>query len=145
MARTSTYLNFMGRTEEAFEFYRGVFEAEYAAPIARMGDVPAQPGMPPLPEADKKKVMHVAMPILGGHMLMGTDTLESMGHTLTVGNNVNINLEPDTREEADRLFGALSQGGKVSMPMADMFWGDYFGSLTDKFGICWMVNCSSKK
>ena len=90
-------------------------------------------------------VMHVALPILGGHVLMGTDALESMGQRLTAGNNVHINLEPDSRQEADRLFQALSAGGNVSMPMADMFWGDYFGSLSDKFGVHWMINCTEKK
>jgi PhnB protein len=76
---------------------------------------------------------------------MGTDALESMGHSLSQGNNVHINLEPDTREEAERLFGALSEGGKVSMPLQDMFWGAYFGSLTDKFGVHWMVNCAAPR
>ena len=89
--------------------------------------------------------MHVALPTLGGHMLMGTDAPESMGFTVTPGNNVYINLEPDTKEEADKLFAALSEGGKVEMAMQDMFWGDYFGSFEDKFGIKWMVNTSGKK
>ncbi|MEZ4361888.1 MAG: VOC family protein [Kofleriaceae bacterium] len=144
MARTSTYLNFQGTTEAAFAFYRAVFKTEYAGTIARMGDVPAGPGMPALSDAEKALVMHIELPILGGHMLMGTDVLESMGHVLTVGNNVSLNLEPDTREEADRLFAALGEGGQVAMPMQDMFWGAYFGSLTDKFGVRWMVNCYAK-
>lgn len=145
MARTSTYLNFTGNTEAAFEFYKSVFKTEFAAPIARMGSVPAAPDMPALSAAEKELVMHVALPILGGHMLMGTDALESMGHTLTFGNNFSINLEPDTRAEADRLFAALSAGGKVTMPLQDMFWGAYFGTLVDKFGVQWMVNCEERK
>jgi PhnB protein len=88
--------------------------------------------------------MHIELPIVGGHLLMGTDTLESMGHTLTVGDNVSINLEPDTREEAKRLFDALAVGGKVTMPLADAFWGAYFGSVTDRYGVQWMVNCAAK-
>ncbi|MCA9551252.1 MAG: VOC family protein [Myxococcales bacterium] len=140
MAKVSTYLNFNGDTEAAFNFYKAVFGTDFAGPINRMGDIPPAPGMPQLSEAEQKLVMHVALPILGGHMLMGTDILESMGHTMTVGTNVNINLEPDSREEADRLFAALSAGGEVQMPMADMFWGAYYGSFTDKFGIRWMVN-----
>ncbi len=96
-------------------------------------------------EADKNLVMHVVLPILGGHMLMGTDAPESMGFTVSHGNNIYINLEPDTRPEADKLFGALSSGGKVEMALAEMFWGDYFGSCTDKFGVQWMFNCVSKK
>jgi PhnB protein len=144
MARTSTYLNFMGNTEAAFEFYRSVFKTDFNGPIARLGDVPPGPGMPQLSDADKSKVMHIELPIVGGHVLMGTDAIESLGHHLTFGNNVSINLEPDTREEAKRLFDALAEGGKVGMALADMFWGAYFGSLTDKFGVMWMVNCAGK-
>jgi PhnB protein len=144
MARTSTYLNFMGNTEEAFGFYKSVFGTEFTGPINRMGDVPPMPGMPEMSAAEKKMIMHVELPILGGHVLMGTDALESMGHTLTFGNNVSINLEPDTRAETDRLFAALSAGGKVSMPLMEMFWGGYFGNLVDKFGVQWMFNCAAK-
>lgn len=89
--------------------------------------------------------MHVALPLLGGHMLMGTDAPESMGFTVQTGNNVYINLEPDTREEVDHLFAALSTGGNIEMPPQEMFWGDYFGSCSDKFGIHWMFNCSAKE
>jgi PhnB protein len=145
MARTSTYLNFMGKTEEAFSFYASVFGTEPLAPIARMGDVPAGPGMPALSEKEKSYVMHIALPILGGHVLMGTDALESMGHSLTFGDNVSLNLEPDTRKETERLFARLSEGGKVEMPLQDMFWGAYFGHLTDRFGVKWMFNCAEKK
>jgi PhnB protein len=141
MARTSTYLNFMGNTEAAFMFYKTVFKTELAAPIHRMGAAPTAPGMPALTEAEKNMVMHIELPIVGGHMLMGTDALESMGHKLTFGNNFSINLEPDTRVESERLFSALAEGGSVGMPLQDMFWGAYFGSVTDKFGVQWMVNC----
>ena len=97
-----------------------------------------------MPDADKNLVMHIELAITGGHALMGTDAPESMGFTVNMGNNVHINLEPDTRTEADRLFKALSEGGKVGMPLQDMFWGAYFGTFTDKFGVLWMVNCCSK-
>ncbi len=145
MAKTSTYLNFNRNTEEAFNFYKSVFGGEFIGDINRMGEVPAQDGQPPLAEADKNLVMHVALPILGGHMLMGTDAPESLGMKLTFGNNMYINLEPDTREETDRLFKALSKGGKVEMKLQEMFWGDYFGSCTDRFGVQWMFNCSNKE
>ena len=95
-------------------------------------------------ESDKNLVMHMELPILGGHVLMGTDASESMGFTVTPGNQVHLNLQTDTREQSDHLFKGLSAGGKVDMPMADMFWGAYFGSLTDRFGVRWMVNCESK-
>lgn len=144
MSRVSTYLNFPRSTEEAFNFYKSVFGGKFSGGINRMGEVPTQPGQPELSEADKKLVMHVALPILGGHMLMGTDAPESMGFTVTPGNNVFINLEPDTRAETERLFKGLSEGGKVGMALQEMFWGDYFGSCTDKYGVQWMFNCSSK-
>jgi PhnB protein len=144
MARVSTYLNFPRSTESAFQFYKKVFGTEFAGPIARFGDIPSQPGQPPMPDADKNLVMHVALPILSGHLLMGTDAPESMGFSLTQGNNVYINLEPDTRGETDRLFKALSENGKVETPLQEMFWGGYFGSLTDRFGVRWMFNCTSK-
>ena len=143
MSRVSTYLNFPRSTEEAFRFYASVFGTAFNGPIMRFGDAPAQPGQPPLPEADKNLVMHIELPILGGHILMGTDAPESMGFTLTQGNTVTLNLEPDTRAETDKLFKALAAGGKVDMPLAAMFWGGYFGILVDKFGIRWMFNCAS--
>lgn len=145
MAKVSTYLNFPRSTEEAFNFYKSVFGGEFEGEIHRMGEVPTQEGQPPMAEADKNLVMHVALPILGGHMLMGTDAPESMGFDVKFGNNIFINLEPDTRVETDRLFAALSAGGKVEMPLTEMFWGDYFGSCTDKYGVQWMFNCIEKK
>lgn len=145
MSRVSTYLNFPRTTEEAFNFYKIVFGGEFVGGIHRFGDVPPQEGQPPLPEADKNLVMHVVLPILGGHMLMGTDAPESMGFKVTMGNNVYINLELDTRTETDRLFNALSAGGKVETKPQEMFWGDYYGSCTDKFGVQWMMNCASKE
>ena len=143
MARVSTYLNFARSTEEAFTFYRSVFGTEFSGPIMRFGDAPEQPGQPPLAAADKNLVIHVELPILGGHVLMGTDAPESMGFSLTPGNTVTINLEPDTRGETDKLFAALGAGGKVDMQLAAMFWGGYFGILVDRFGIRWMFNCAS--
>ena len=144
MANVSTYFNFPRCTEEAFTFYRSVFGGDFSGPVHRFGDMPSSPGQPPLAEADKNLVMHMELPILGGHVLMGTDASESMGFTVTPGNQVHLNLQTDTREQSDHLFKGLSAGGKVDMPMADMFWGAYFGSLTDRFGVRWMVNCESK-
>jgi PhnB protein len=121
-----------------------VFGGEFVAPIARFKDIPPQPGQPPLGEEDGNLVMHVALPILGGHVLMGTDAPESMGFTVRPGNNVYINLEPDTRKETNRLFAALLDGGKIETPLQVMFWGDYFGSGVDQFGVRWMFNCAEK-
>lgn len=144
MARVSTYLNFSKNTEEAFNFYKSVFGTEFEGEISRMGDVSPQEGQPELSEEDKNLVMHVMLPILGGHVLMGTDVPESMG-AVSFGNNIYINLEPDTRAETNQLFKALAGGGEVEMELQEMFWGDYFGSLTDKFGVKWMFNCGSKE
>lgn len=134
MASVSTYLNFDGRTERAFAFYKSVFGTEYAGPIHRIGDLPAKPGETRT-EAQRNRVMHMALPILGGHVLMGTDVPE-----VTVGDNVQIFVAPDTRAHAERLFAALAKDGKVMMPLEDRFWGAYFGQLVDAFGVQWLVN-----
>lgn len=144
MAHVSTYLNFPRSTEAAFQFYRSVFRSEFTGAVLRFRDIPAQPGQPPMATADANLIMHIELPILGGHVLMGTDAPESMGFTVIQGNSVYINLEPDTRGETDRLFNALADGGKVDMPLQEMFWGGYFGSLADRFGVRWMFNCASK-
>ncbi|HEY3276379.1 MAG TPA: VOC family protein [Syntrophorhabdaceae bacterium] len=144
MARVSTYLNFTRSTEEAFMFYQSVFKTEFSGPIARLKDMPPQPDQPPMAESDKNLVMHIELPILAGHVLMGTDVPESLGFTVSQGNNIYINLEPDTRAETDRLFKALSEGGNIEMALQEMFWGAYFGSLVDRYGIAWMFNCVSK-
>lgn len=145
MATVSTYLNFARSTEDAFNFYRSVFKTEFSSPIARYSSMPPCPEMPPIADADKNLVLHVSLPILGGHLLMGSDSDACMPNQLKTGNAVYINLQPDTRAEADRLFQELSAGGQVEMPMQDMFWGDYFGSFTDRFGTRWMIACSAKK
>src|SRR5215211_5525961 len=144
MARVSTYLNFPRNTEEAFNFYKSVFGGEFTRGIARFSDIPASDGGPQIAEADKSLVMHIELPITGGHILMGTDAPESMGFNVNFGNNVHINLEPDTKTETTKLFDALSAGGKVTMELQDMFWGAYYGSCTDKFGVQWMFNCTAK-
>lgn len=139
MAGTGTYLYFKRETESAFNFYREVFGGEFEGiGVMRIGDNPSPEG-PELSAEDKQLVMNVGLSIMGGHLLMGSDMPDSFGFDLKVGNNVTINLLPDSREESDRLFAALSEGGSADSPMADMFWGDYWGSCTDKFGIQWMI------
>lgn len=145
MARVSTYLNFSNRTEEAFNFYKSVFGTEFSGPgILRFNEIPSQEGMPPMSEDLKNLVMHVELPITGGHVLMGTDAPAEMGFSVSFGNNIYINLEPDTREETKRLFDALATGGKVEMELQEMFWGAYYGSCSDQFGVRWMFNCNAK-
>jgi PhnB protein len=139
MANVSIYLNFMGTTEEAFNYYKSVFNTDFIGPVMYNRDLPEGSGMPAFSEADKNKVMHACISILGGTKLMATDVLESMGHKLIEGNNVTINLEPDSKEETDRLFKALAEGGSDIAPMRDEFWG-YWGCCKDRFGVRWMFN-----
>jgi PhnB protein len=145
MAKVGTYLNFSRNTEEAFNFYRSVFGGEFGGNgILRFKDIPPAEGMPPLAEKDKNLIMHVELKITGDHVLMGTDAPESMGFNLNFGNNVHMSLGPDTKAETKRLFEALSKGGKVTQELQDMFWGAYYGSCTDKYGVQWMFNFESK-
>lgn len=139
MATINPYLTFNGNCELAFEFYRSVFGGEFAT-VMRMGEVD---GMP-VPEEAKNKVMHVALPIGETAILMGSDTVEGLGPSVTIGNNFGVAIGTKQRDEADRLFNGLSSGGTVTMPMADAFWGGYFGMLTDKFGVNWMINADDK-
>lgn len=136
-ARVCSYVNFPGNTEEAFLFYKSIFRTEFVNGIQRFGEIPGQEGVT---ETLKKMVLHVELPLVGGHILMGTDAPREMGFTLTQGNNMHISVEPSTRDEATRLFNELSEGGEITMPLKDMFFGAYYGSLTDKFGINWMIN-----
>lgn len=143
LARTSSYVNMNGNTEEAFQFYKKAFRTEFIDGIQRLGEAPENPEHP-LSENLKKMVLHVELPLLGGHVLMGTDAPEEMGFTMKPGNNMHICLEPESRDEADRLFNELSVNGVIDMPMADMFFGAYFGSFQDQFGINWMINYQLK-
>jgi PhnB protein len=146
MARTSTYINFSRETEEVFNFYKSVFGGEFSGNgIARFGDFPPPEGAPQLAEEDKNLIMHVELPITGGNILMGADAPESIGFKVIKGNNVYIMLEPDTRSETNKLFDALLTDGNIEMELQDMFWGSYYGSGTDKFGLHWMFNCMEKK
>jgi PhnB protein len=130
------YVNFPGTTEEAFNFYRSIFGGEFSS-MFRMKDIPIE-GLE-LTEAEKERIMHIGLRI-GGTRLMATDTLESLGQKIENGNNVYLFLSPESREEADRLFAALAEGGTVETPMGDQAWGDYYGALRDKYGVQWMVN-----
>jgi PhnB protein len=145
MASASVYLNFSNQTEEAFNFFKSVFGGEFRVPgIMRFKDVPPAAGMPPLAKEDENLVMHIELPLPGGLVLMGSDAPASMGFNVVSGNNVHLNIMPDTRAETKRLFDALAAGGKVTMELQDMFWGDYYGTCTDKYGVQWMFNCAEK-
>ena len=141
MATINPYLNFPGNTEDAFNFYKSVFGGEFSA-LVRFKDTPNAENVT---AAEKDKIMHVALPIGKGNLLMATDALESTGEKLTVGNSMHVSLEADSEEEATQLFNGLSAGGKVTVPLSKMFWNAYFGMFSDKFGVSWMVNYTFKQ
>ena len=138
MARVNTYLNFQGQTEEAFSFYAKTFGSEINM-LTRYSDMPAV-GPGELPADERDLIMHAELPIMGGHLLMATDMLTSMGQQTRIGNNTTLCLDVDSREDADRIYDALSQGGSEGSPMADMPWGAYWGVILDRYGIRWMLN-----
>lgn len=136
MVTINPYLNFPGTTEEAFNFYKSVFGGEFVT-VMRFKDSPESNKVP---EDESEKLMHIALPIGKGNVLMGTDFLKSMGHELKEGNSYSLSINTESKDEADKIFNGLSAGGKVTMPMEDAFWGSYFGMLKDKYGIQWMVS-----
>ena len=138
MTLVNPYLNFNGTTEEAFNFYKSVFGGEFAM-VMRFKDTP---GCENMPEVEQNHIMHIALPI-GSNIIMGTDVPKSM-EQVTFGSSVSLSVSVDSREEADRVYNGLAEGGKATMPMNDMFWGDYYGMLTDKFDIQWMISYSEK-
>lgn len=138
MSRVSIYLNFQGQTEDAFTLYANTFGTQITG-MMRFSDVPAGPDAPSVPDNEKHLIMHAELPIMDGTVLMATDMLESMGHEIRIGNNTTINLEFDDRDEAERVYAALSEGGGEMSPLAPMFWG-WWGVCLDKFGIRWMFN-----
>jgi len=136
MAKINPYLNFNGNTEEAFNFYKSVFGTEFIV-ISRFKDTPQGDS---LSDEDKEKIMHVSLPIGDNVILMGTDTIEAFGQKVVISDFFSLAIAPNSIEEADKLFGALAEGGTVMVPLEKAFWGAYFGMLTDKFGVKWMVN-----
>ena len=142
MATLNPYLNFAGNTEEAFNFYKSILGGDFEGGIMRFKDTPEAGKMT---KSDAEKVMHVSLPVGKSNRIMATDALESHGFKLTFGNNILLSLEAESKEEAEKLFNGLSKDGKVTMPLSDQFWGAYFGSLTDKFGVHWMVNYTYPK
>ncbi|TCC96635.1 VOC family protein [Pedobacter hiemivivus] len=134
MTTLNPYLNFPGTTEEAFNLYKTIIGGEITM-IMRFRDMPDDK----TPENEKDKICHISLKFPNGNILMATDTLESMGQKIILGNNFYLSLGVESEAEADRIFKELSPGGKVEMPMEKMFWGDYFGIVQDKFGTQWMI------
>ena len=141
MTTVNIYLTFNGNCEEAFNFYKSVFGGEFQH-VGRFEELPLQEGMPPVPDREKNKIMHISLPVSKETILMGSDSSETLGETIIFGNNFSITVNGNNKAEADRLFNGLSKGGKVIMPMNDTFWGSYYGLFIDKFGINWMINFS---
>jgi PhnB protein len=144
MAQVNPYLMFNGNCEAAFLFYKSVFGGEFQS-FNRFGEMPQDDNCEPLDDTTKNLIMHVSFPISSETILMGSDTSESFGNTATIGNNISLSINTNSREEADKLFEGLSKDGKVTMPLQDTFWEAYFGMFTDKFGINWMINCDLGK
>ncbi len=138
--KINSYLNFDGQAEEAFNFYKSVFGGEFTGKM-KMNETP---GGNELPKDEQNLLMHISLPIGKDTLLMASDIIPSMGQILKKGNNNYISIHPESREEADKLFNGLSAGGEIEMPLEDQFWGDYFGSFIDKFGIGWMINFNAE-
>jgi PhnB protein len=136
MKSFNPYLNFSGNAEEAFNFYKSIFGGEFAM-VMRFSDIPEKDN---IPEELLDKIMHIALPVGNGNMLMASDSLEALGQKLVQGNNHYFMLGVESKTEADDLFAKLSVNGTVEMELQDTFWGDYYGSFTDQFGIQWMID-----
>jgi PhnB protein len=137
MKAANPYLNFNGNTEEAFTFYKSIFGGNFLA-VVRFKDFGGNAmGITP---NELDKIAHIALPLGTNNVLMGTDVVESLGQSLTMGNNFYITLEMDTKEEAEKLFNKLSAGGKIDMALQQTEWAEQYGTCTDKFGVQWMVS-----
>jgi PhnB protein len=138
MPQVNPYLNFQGNCEEAFNLYRSVFGGEFDR-VARFKDMPPAEGKE-ISAEEGEKIMHISLHLSAETVLMGSDVGGDWAKYTVEGNNVQLSVNADSEEEATRLFNGLAEGGQVNMPLAKMFWGAFFGMLTDKFGINWMVN-----
>jgi PhnB protein len=136
------YLTFLGNCEEAIQFYKTVFGGDFTY-VGRFKEMPPQGGPPMKPE-DAEKIMHISLPIGKATTLMGSDAGGDWAPAISIGNNITISITADSKADADRIFNALAIGGKVTMPLADTFWGDYFGLCTDSFNINWMMSYNAK-
>ena len=144
MTTVNIYLNFNGNCEEAFNFYKSVFGGEFTY-VGRYKDMPPQEGQGKMSAEEANRIMHISLPVSKETVLMGSDAGGEWATNIIQGNNFSISINTDRKEEADRLFNGISSGGKVSMPMNQTFWGDYFGMFSDKYGINWMVSFNEQQ
>lgn len=142
MTTVNIYLMFNGNCEEAFNFYKSVLGGDFPY-VGRYKDIPANEGTPVSPD-DAEKIMHISLPVSKETMLMGSDTGGEWASDYSQGNNFSISINTESKEQADKFFNGLSEGGFVTMPMNNTFWGDYFGMFRDKFGVNWMVSFNEK-
>lgn len=133
MMGVQPYISFKGKCAEAIEFYKQALDAELVyshtygdSPMADMGPADA--------------IMHCTLKIGDTHLMMSDDMRPEAAEP---GGNISLSIGTNDVEAAKRYFAALSDGGKVVMPLEKTFWADAFGTATDKFGIAWMVNCES--
>ncbi len=143
MIKLNPYLTFPGTATQAIELYKKVFKVEPST-VQKFKDMPPQKDMPPLSTTDGERIIHAGLPV-GNDILMISDAPPGQDNTVDMGSQTQVSIHPESREEADRMFGLLSEGGEMVMPMAMQFWGDYFGMCKDKFGICWMINYHEEK
>jgi PhnB protein len=143
MTKLNAYITFNGNCEEAFNFYKSAFGGEFLY-IGRYKDVPPTDRQI-FPLENDEKIMHVTLPISKETVLMGCDSPEAHGQGTIFSNNISLSINTDSKEEADRLFNELSVGGQIKMSMSQTFWGAYFGMLTDRFGINWLISCDSNE
>lgn len=141
MAKTNIYLHFNGNCEEAFNHYKNVFQTEYVS-FLRYSDTPHKDSVP---KEYLNKIENVGFKLSEETLIMGSDTLDSLGMPFVAGNNFSIYAEADSKEEAERLFKGLSVNGKITQDLAIAHWGAYFGMCTDHFGIQWLINCEASK
>lgn len=139
MATVNPYLTFHGNCEEAFHLYKSVFGGEFTN-WSKFNEMPPMEGAPPMSEKEGNLIMHVSLPISAETILMGSDSSETFGQATVIGNNYSVSINTDSKEEADKIYNGLSEGGKIEMPLQETFWGAYFGMFSDKFGVQWMVN-----
>lgn len=139
MTTVNIYLTFKGNCKQAFDFYKSIFGGDYPY-VGTFGEMPPQEDMPPIPDDMKDKIMHISLPISKETILMGSDTGGEWSPDYIVGTNFSISISTDSKDKADSFFAKLSDKGQAKMPMNKTFWGDYFGMLTDKFGINWMIS-----
>jgi PhnB protein len=140
MTTINPYLTFNGTCEQAFNFYKSIFGGEFPY-VGKFKDMPENPEFS-FSEAEKEKIMHISLPIGGDTVLMGSDSSDAFGQATIEGNNFCISINTDSVDEATGIFNKLAEEGKVQMPLSETFWQSYYGQLTDKFGIHWMVNCA---